>query len=979
MSAQEIDIESLQYEILAAESYLRHNDPEVRTSLSRIDGLRKSDILQQLGRRPLSSSSSVVASAELEPTNYYDTHESNESGPNSPDSVDLDAGNERGRESRESFDSSNRYKDPQEREALISRLVATHRGAPSGGSSSSYLQYDGPDDRDGGREEDDEEDGPASANRDDEGSGELFFASDLPTPYTYPYPFEQGGAEDQEQMLTLRVRQAWGDAPQRKSDGGVGDKSKAAITSRSNSSSDGGGRDRAREVPGRAKGVSIKAPDRGRSSSSGRSGSSGGSDGVQYRDREEDDEENDRQHEEKDDGPRFRYLKSRDDLAQEAESDFQRKFRFTPAISKRVQRHRSAQASLQAARSGSNGNNSGAGGSGAGAGLAARIDDIHRKHQSALENRERTRRETERQELADCTFRPAICKNTDTIIARMAKAPAMVIARDPDAPPAAAAAQRLHSEAATRAEQQRSLQHRVLEARQQQYTFQPAIATAASAAGRALDANVEHRPIYERVAEMQRYSTKRLADLRQSHEAQQSEGLTFRPQIDRRSRQMAQAMQTTGERPAGERLHEEKSRQQRRHQQRLMQHARIEADNAKHPQLSRGTTRLAQSAPSLQHPFDARQQQYQQTVQRRSDARRKQEEDAQEAWFRPEIGKSSAIVAVKRPELLSETDDERSTRLSAQDVADMAARRAAVEREAYKDVTFKPALDPVSAALGKKSSLQDLVDNPKGKSVRERARRQQQEVEEGECSFHPQVLEYRLDASASSSLYGAGTSSYRYDTQHSIDGWASQTMLPERDARDSSGVVQAKINIKEPEKMARDIRLHLQEREERRRAELMARELEALRECTFAPSVQPPPLDAGERPLISFFLSLIVSLHPTPPPLTFSHLPLAPLGQPIVVRGLGRHLELRHLSIKQREEREEREREVFSVKGVDRLRRQEDGGTILRPFALSHPNPRPSAAAVQSQQESEAECTFVPVTSHVLRREVISRQARAVF
>lgn len=97
------------------------------------------------------------------------------------------------------------------------------------------------------------------------------------------------------------------------------------------------------------------------------------------------------------------------------------------------------------------------------------------------------------------------------------------------------------------------------------------------------------------------------------------------------------------------------------------------------------------------------------------------------------------------------------------------------------------------------------------------------------------------------------------------------------------------------------------------------------------------------------------------------------------MRGLGRHLELRHLSIKQREEREEREREVFSVKGVDRLRRQEDGGTILRPFALSHPNPRPSAAAVQSQQESEAECTFVPVTSHVLRREVISRQARAVF
>ena len=97
------------------------------------------------------------------------------------------------------------------------------------------------------------------------------------------------------------------------------------------------------------------------------------------------------------------------------------------------------------------------------------------------------------------------------------------------------------------------------------------------------------------------------------------------------------------------------------------------------------------------------------------------------------------------------------------------------------------------------------------------------------------------------------------------------------------------------------------------------------------------------------------------------------------MRGLGRHLELRHLSIKQREEREEREREVFTVKGIERLRRQEDGGTILKPFALSNPAPRPSPAVVSSQQEVEAEFTFVPVTSHVLRREVIERQARAVF
>ena len=260
-----------------------------------------------------------------------------------------------------------------------------------------------------------------------------------------------------------------------------------------------------------------------------------------------------------------------------------------------------------------------------------------------------------------------------------------------------------------------------------------------------------------------------------------------------------------------------------------------------------------------------------------------------------------------------------------------------MEKEVYKDVTFRPALDPVSAALGKKSSLQDLVDNPRGRSVREKAKRQQDQVVEAECSFRPTVRDYRIDTTHESS--------YRYAVDHSIDGWASQTLLDATN-KENSVVGQAKINIREPDKLARDIRLHLQEREERRRAELMARELETLRECTFAPTVQPAPADAG---------------------------------QPIVVRGLGRHLELKHLSIKQREEKVEREREVFSVKGVDRLRRQEDGGTILRPFSLSSPNPRPSSAVQALQAESEAECTFVPVTSHVLRRDVISRQARAVF
>ena len=68
-------------------------------------------------------------------------------------------------------------------------------------------------------------------------------------------------------------------------------------------------------------------------------------------------------------------------------------------------------------------------------------------------------------------------------------------------------------------------------------------------------------------------------------------------------------------------------------------------------------------------------------------------------------------------------------------------------------------------------------------------------------------------------------------------------------------------------------------------------------------------------------------------------------------------------------------------------RRAEDGGTIVAPFDLSFQQDRESgrlqsrqsSAVVELVESAEAECTFRPVTGHVLRREVMGRQARAVF
>lgn len=56
-----------------------------------------------------------------------------------------------------------------------------------------------------------------------------------------------------------------------------------------------------------------------------------------------------------------------------------------------------------------------------------------------------------------------------------------------------------------------------------------------------------------------------------------------------------------------------------------------------------------------------------------------------------------------------------------------------------------------------------------------------------------------------------------------------------------------RINLKEPEKMVRAIRQQRLEREEWRRSELVAREMNELQECTFQPQVTPYNGDPHRR------------------------------------------------------------------------------------------------------------------------------------
>jgi hypothetical protein len=317
---------------------------------------------------------------------------------------------------------------------------------------------------------------------------------------------------------------------------------------------------------------------------------------------------------------------------------------------------------------------------------------------------------------------------------------------------------------------------------------------------------------------------------------------------------------------------------------------------------------------------------------------------------------------------MNETMEERVKRMSQEAANEIETRRKAKEDELYRGLTFAPDIDSLSRAIGRSRGLEELVYNRGGEKVRATAKMAQSKVEKATCTFKPSINTYPA--------YGVSrcvadieileeAEERRYNADLTPVGWAesflgsmqnasfpsSSSSLPllcpgeEGDTdEDSLGPMrhprtscrrhssstasggdlniltglrsrhfdgkhqQSKsctVNLSEPERMSRNIREQQAAKEAKRREELIAREMEEMKECTFQPFIKS---NQSNRPFNRG----------------------VPDKKPVVVRGLGRHLELKHLSLRQREEAYRREIEVFTVKNIDSFRRGEDGSTIVK-------------------------------------------------
>lgn len=283
--------------------------------------------------------------------------------------------------------------------------------------------------------------------------------------------------------------------------------------------------------------------------------------------------------------------------------------------------------------------------------------------------------------------------------------------------------------------------------------------------------------------------------------------------------------------------------------------------------------------------------------------------------------------------------------MSQDESAGMERRRKEKEQELYGGMTFAPDIDPLSRAMGRTRGLQELVDNTIGQKVRAVSKMIADRIEESKCTFKPCINSYPIYNQNSSFASDERNDVSRYNADLTPTCWTAGAERRIHGSEITSGSVEVDddsldpisqywqpagsaeglrsrqfdgkhqdqyrsctINLEEPERMARNIKQQLAEKEERRRAELIAREIEEMKECTFRPTISTYPPGGNNS-------SYSQSSHSS---------------APVVVRGLSRHLELRHLSIKQREDAERREKEVFSVKNIDQFRRVQDGSTIVK-------------------------------------------------
>eukprot|EP00908_Phaeocystis_cordata_P022344 Transcript_4765.p2 GENE.Transcript_4765~~Transcript_4765.p2 ORF type:complete len:526 (-),score=240.96 Transcript_4765:142-1719(-) len=284
-------------------------------------------------------------------------------------------------------------------------------------------------------------------------------------------------------------------------------------------------------------------------------------------------------------------------------------------------------------------------------------------------------------------------------------------------------------------------------------------------------------------------------------------------------------------------------------------------------------------------------------------------------------------------------------------------QRREEEQQQQQRRLFKPVISDASAIL-LQARPERLNETPADKTERlayldaqrrEGVRQQLQQQQAQECTFRPQIdaISARLARSKTRDELSANSRGKAKKAQIAEaierEALAECTFQPKMHAR--SGVLAEQVGARAPlrgeaaHELTRRIEVQQAEREARLERCRREAENEKLKECTFQPKI-----------------------HTKATPET---------GSPVVVRGLGRYVELKEMAKRQAEAQKQREQKAFLTEPPARLQPY----TVPEPFKLSKPrlDERAAARLRELADYEMQECTFAPKTNEVSSTQLLAR------
>ncbi|KAH7460800.1 uncharacterized protein KRP23_14506 [Phytophthora ramorum] len=534
--------------------------------------------------------------------------------------------------------------------------------------------------------------------------------------------------------------------------------------------------------------------------------------------------------------------------------------------------------------------------------------------------------------------------------------------------------QRLHLDGTSRYDS-RERAREALEAHElQECTFKPKI----NATSKSMFSMVDYKPIHHRVSDLQRAKAEYIERIREQLDLEERGPLSFTPMINPKSREIAANKlaereadvfsQTNIGKPKSvkvtERLAEDADAIAER---RLATQEYFDMLNEQPfaPKISDISRKIVEQKPEFKMDFVARQEYFQSRDQEKMEtlegfcdmdfAR------GERLTFKPDIGNADGVLKQLRPDRRTESSHQKLYRLTYNDQREAELKKQRLREEQYAQYTFKPEINPVSKALGRSSTLDELShpvldiqhDPPMSKRsppqerrsaddssssrvvlrqyfankrFRSRVALEMEEASKAECTFQPSL-------GASKTRNGSSNAAKMYNREprsRSKLEWQSENLLHliEAERQKKSDEIEAKRN---------------------------AQELKELEECTFRPNLQKPRRRGKSDAKGS----------PSPPRDVEAD------EKPVIVRGLGRFLELRDLARKQQAEQKQREQKVFAPNTTYEPRSY----TVPKPFKLSESNRDSIRRRLKVREEMRAkesqECTFRPQTVSARSRRVL--------